>query len=181
MSNKSRTQKWQKQDALAKIPEGSIASLIPAHLAENLSATDIRLLSREPIGQIMTSTVTATMWHGPLPPPEQLMKFNDACPGAAEIILKMAHTQALHRQALETIVIPEQQRQSARGQIFAFIIGMSGIIGSVVTALYGHELVASSLAIGSLSVLGMAFLGAKVTQSKQMKQKDALPASSEGG
>lgn len=37
---------------------------------------------------------------GPLPPAEELLKYNDAVPEAAERILKMAETQQHHRLAL---------------------------------------------------------------------------------
>ena len=40
-------------------------------------------------------------WSGPLPPPEHLRQFNEAVPGAGDIIIEEFREQARHRRALE--------------------------------------------------------------------------------
>lgn len=177
MSSKSRSSKRWKSEALAEIPEGSLAAMVRAtspETARRLDARAIKLLSGQPVTQLTQTHFTATMWQGPLPPPEQLIRYNEAAPNAAEIILQMARDQAVHRQKLEAIVIPEQQLQSRRGQLFAFVIGMTGIVGSVILGMCNQSWASGTLATVSMGVLGVAFITGKIAQSRQIKQRESV-------
>jgi uncharacterized membrane protein len=175
MSGKSRRQKHLRNDALAEVPDNSLAALVRAtspDVAQKLDARTIRLLGSQPITQVTQHSITATMWQGPVPPPDQLAEYNNAAPNGASIILQMAQDQAKHRQALEGHVIPEQLKQSARGQLFGLTIGLAGILGAVVTSIWGSPVVAGLIATGSLGTLAVSFLGGKSNMSKQMKSRD---------
>jgi uncharacterized membrane protein len=60
---------------------------------------------------------TETLHQGPLPSPEAFEKYNLVLPGAADRILKMAETQATHRQGLE--------RFAVRGDFYKTIMGIT--------------------------------------------------------
>ncbi|MBR2124529.1 MAG: DUF2335 domain-containing protein [Acetobacter sp.] len=62
---------------------------------------------------------------GPLPPPEQLLRYNDAVPNAADRIIRMAETQLEHRIQIEKLAIRTQARNSTLGIISGFLIGMT--------------------------------------------------------
>jgi len=72
-------------------------------------------------------------YSGPLPHPDMLIKYEDALPGSADRIIKMAELQSLHRQSVEKSeseakIHLEKQYQKSEfiitvfGQIFAFAI-----------------------------------------------------------
>lgn len=92
--------------------------------------------------------VVAAEFSGPLPLPEHLARYDEILPGSAERMLKMAESQALHRQRIESAVIDSGAQNSRLGLVFAFIICMTclaisawgmyvgnGIAGAVVGAL----------------------------------------------
>lgn len=182
MSNKSRNRKIAVRAELEKVPDGSLADLVKVsapEIARKLDPRAIRLLGSQQVTEVMQHSVTATMFSGPLPPPEQLAKFEATLPGCAERILQMAEKQAEHRQRLEMIVIPEQQKQSGRGQIFGFWIGITGIAGAAVTGTVGEGMAAALAAVaiagGALGVLTVSFIWGKAEQKKQLADK-TLPA-----
>lgn len=71
--------------------------------------------------------VQVSAFHGPLPPPETLEKYQRILPGSAERILQMAEREQAHRHRLEA----EFVRISRRGQLFAFFLGLIGLAGGL--------------------------------------------------
>lgn len=48
--------------------------------------------------------VKGQLWQGPLPHPEALIRYNDAQPGAADRIIKMAEKEQRHRHFVEKLI-----------------------------------------------------------------------------
>ena len=71
-------------------------------------------------------------FSGPLPHPDLLIEYNNAVPDAAERILRMAETQAAHRQDIERRVVRSNTLNQAMGTIFAFLT-IIGALASLVT------------------------------------------------
>lgn len=113
-----------------------------------------------------------TYRSAPLPPPEELNKYNDVVQNGAERIIKMAENQQQHRMNLEVMAVTSQLKESSRGQIFGFIIGLAGIIGSLVIANNGFETAGSI--IGSTSLVGLVsvFVLGKKYQKNNLEKKD---------
>lgn len=109
---------------------------------------------------------------GPLPPAEELIKYNDAFPDAANRIIIMAELQQQHRFDLEKRVIDEQLKQSSRGQIFGFILGLIGLIGSVYAIISGYEVSGTILGGTSLTALVSLFVIGKREQKKSLEAKE---------
>jgi uncharacterized membrane protein len=175
MSRKSQNRKRQVETELARIPEGSLGDLVRTtapELAHRLDPRAIRLLGQQPITEVVQHSITATMWGGPLPPPDQLAEYNKAAPNAADRILAMAEKQAEHRQKLEAYAIPAQHMQSAKGQDFGFRIGIAGIAGATLCGIFGSAWAAIAIAGGSLGVLTVSFVLGKHSQSRQLKEKN---------
>src|SRR5438093_9488764 len=87
--------------------------------------------------------IRAELWaeasfSGPLPHPDIVAKFEQVIPGAAERLLRMAEKQSNHRQSLERTVVDADIRRSWAGLWTGFVIGLTGMIGSVVLGLYDH-------------------------------------------
>lgn len=69
---------------------------------------------------------------GPLPPPEVLEKYNQAVPGLAERIIKMAEQQATHRQQLELTVVESNAFVQKLGPFLGFVVAMTAVVGGIV-------------------------------------------------
>lgn len=90
----------------------------------------------------IVEAVHASLYAGPIPPPEALAHYERTLPGAADRILKMAESQQAHRQATETAVVNYEVRR-----------GMAGLAAGV-----GVTLAAFALA-GALAALGQTTFG----------------------
>lgn len=113
----------------------------------------------------------AMSFSGPLPPPEILQKYDEILPGAAERIIKMAEQQAEHRRSLEQQVIKSDIKNSKLGVLCGFFIGMGGIIGGVVVAIYGKQpLFGGILSFASLAVLAGVFVHGTESRRKERMQ-----------
>ncbi len=77
--------------------------------------------------QYLIAKQNRSAFVGPLPPPEILSKYEDAFPGSAERIFKMAENQADHRRNMEKESLKLASRDSLLGIITGFIIATAGI------------------------------------------------------
>ena len=111
---------------------------------------------------------------GPLPDPETLAEYSKLIPEGADRIMKMAESQSSHRMALEKKAIFGQTNQSLVGQIFALIIGISGIIASTYCALNGHDAFASILGGTTIVSLVYTFIRGKKYQEKNLREKNPI-------
>ncbi|PAW74299.1 MAG: hypothetical protein B9S26_01425 [Opitutia bacterium Tous-C4FEB] len=109
----------------------------------------------------MMTSVQMTSWQGPLPPAAELERYNHVVPGGAERLFAMVEKQAEHRMQLENHVAREQVKQSGRGQIFALVIGVTGILSAATIGTMGHTAVAIAITTGSLGTLAVTFLVGK--------------------
>ena len=69
-----------------------------------------------------------------------LQQYNQVFPGCAERIIKMAEDQGRHRQGLEQAVVQSKIGNERRGQWFAFVLGMTGILGAIYLVAIGRNL-----------------------------------------
>ncbi len=108
---------------------------------------------------------------GPLPDPAELQAYNYVIPNGAERILAMAEAQSSHRISIETLVITSQQNQAFRGQIFGFIIAMSGLLGGIYCAVNGAAM--AGAAIGGLPLVSLAgvFVLGKRSDKRELADK----------
>lgn len=94
------------------------------------------------------------LFVGPLPPPSTLQGYEQAFPGAASRIIKMAENQSQHRQRIENKVISSNVKNERTAMFLAFILtGGFAIIGAVL--LFFDKQVA-----GYISLFGPSFFHA---------------------
>lgn len=94
------------------------------------------------------------LFVGPLPPPNMLQGYEQACPGAASRIIKMAESQSQHRQKIEDEVISSNIKNERAAMFLSFILtGGFAIIGAVL--LFFDKQVA-----GYISLFGPSFFHA---------------------
>lgn len=94
-------------------------------------------------------------FSGPIPPPNIIKGYEEILPGAADRIIRMAETQACHRQAMEKKMVDSESRDSLLGIFFAFSLGIGCLIAAVVMVIF----VPQNAGAISAAVLGVTGIG----------------------
>lgn len=108
-------------------------------------------------------------FKGPLPPPEILRQYNAIVPGAAKSIIDSFVNEGKHRRDQQDRQVTmcevwarEDIRLQKRGQIFGFILALTGIAGGLVVtgfgANIGSQIAGASVSGVSLAAIVVAFL-----------------------
>jgi len=100
-----------------------------------------------------------------------LAQYNVVFPGCAERIVSMAESQSAHRQHLEKTVVEGNVRNERLGQIFAFILGATAIIGGVVLIALGKDVQGLVAIIGALGALTGVFIYGRWRNEKERAKK----------
>ena len=88
-----------------------------------------------------------------MPPPSILEGYERLLPGAAERILAMAEADTKHQHEIELAALRAADGEIKRGQIFAFIIGLTALGASMLALAMGSPTVAGI--IGGTTVVGL--------------------------
>ncbi len=113
---------------------------------------------------------TQQTYSGPLPSPEAPAKYDQIIQGAAERILKMAEEQSAHRRSLESTVIRGNDKRANLGQIFGFLIGITGIVGGSFLSYLGKAAGFGTILLTLASLVGVYIYGKK-KQESELKEK----------
>jgi len=121
-------------------------------------------------GSITRVQRSVTEHHsGPLPDPETLKRYDEAVPGAAQIIVEQFQKQSDHRIALENRVIDSDIKRSSQGLIAGFVVSMTAIVGGCIVAAVGHP--ASGATIATTAVVGLAGVFVYGTASRRRERE----------
>ena len=111
--------------------------------------------TRNPIGQLIA---LSALHVGPLPPAEELAKYERVLPGSADRIVAMAEKEQRHRHERQDIQVRAEARDSGRGVIFAFMLGLLAIVGGTLTAIFGSAVAGSLISLAGISSLVGTFI-----------------------
>jgi uncharacterized membrane protein len=114
--------------------------------------------------------VTGEMYSGPLPHPDILRKFEEVSPGAAKMILAKFEQQSDHRRDLESRVVRSNIRQADTGQWMAFGLLGTIIVGGLLLANSGRDLVGFGIIVTSV-ITGVTLLWTATRAKKQDLQE----------
>lgn len=109
-------------------------------------------------------------FSGPLPPPEDLAKYDQIVPGAAERIIGMAEAEMKHRHKNEDTVTRGIIHTTYLSAIFAFVVAISLAALAFYLAYKGSYTAAASVAVGSIAAVISAFV-VKSHSNKKDKQQ----------
>ncbi len=123
-----------------------------------------------PPNQVQVSQ-TAQVFTGPLPPPEQLIKYNEAVPNAAERIIAMAEKQSTHRQQLENTVLQVEAQRSSLGLTAAFVLSVLALSASTFCIYANHDIAGASIFGASLTSIVIAFLRGTSSRRSEREEK----------
>ncbi|MFD1548208.1 DUF2335 domain-containing protein [Levilactobacillus fuyuanensis] len=115
-------------------------------------------------------SVRESLFSGPLPSPDQFLKYNQVLPGAADRILTMAEKQMAHRQSIEDKVVVSNTRNSMMGVISAFILALTAICGGIYLAVIGHSY-GTLLSLTGLGSLIYVFIYGTRSSRKEREEK----------
>lgn len=96
-----------------------------------------------------TLQVSRTEFSGPLPPADELEKYERVSPGAAERIIAMAERESSHRHTS----VDNEYKEASKGQNCAVIIGALAIICGTIAGISGAQWTGSM--IGGLGMVGL--------------------------
>lgn len=116
----------------------------------------------QPIQQIQQMQIRS----GPLPVPEELQRYEDICPGAADRIINMAESQGKHRRELEAKVTKADIWDGHMALIFAFILTLVCFVGGIYLLENDHYIVGTIFAGAGVTAIIRAFLGHKNSRNK---------------
>lgn len=126
---------------------------------------------RRETAEIVGAAVEISRFSGPLPPPEELAKYEQVLAGSADRIIRMAEQQATHRQSLERAAIGSNAQVQKWGLVCAFIVAMTAIVGGIWLSLKGMSGAGLTSIIGALAALVGVFVYGKSEQKKELKKK----------
>jgi len=109
---------------------------------------------------------------GPLPDSETLKEYSAIIPNGADRVMKMAEKQLEHRIKQENRVIGGQVFQSGLGQIFAFIICITVILGAIYVISIGKDLIGLAMVLTALASLAYVFIKGKKKQEENLEERN---------
>lgn len=115
--------------------------------------------------------VSEESFQGPLPPPEYLVRYNDAFAGAAERIVALAEKQTEHRHTLEEAVVRANIANERIGQWFAFIIVLAGMAAGTYLVGAGLSLVGFIAMFAPLTTAAGLFVWARRSRQRELEEK----------
>ena len=127
--------------------------------------------------------LAASVYYGPLPPPDDLKAYNEIVPDAAERMLAMAEKQAHHRQEMEHRQLELDRLgtlTSLRHERWGLVCGTVCVLALIAAALWiawlGNTNAAAILGTGTLAGVATAFV---VGTRARQRQVGAQPTSSQ--
>ncbi len=111
--------------------------------------------------------VRASLYAGPIPPPEALAHYEDVLPGLADRIMAEAERQQAHRQALETSVVQHEARRSMAGLFVGGFVALAAIVVAGVLAAQGQQWFGIATALATIVSLAGVFVHGTQNRSRE--------------
>lgn len=123
-------------------------------------------VERDPYQEVPEMVRQISSFQGPLPPPIMLAQYEDICPGLANRIVCLTERQQAHRINVESRSVTASIWNERLGQIFAFIICIFTLIGSIWLISEGYAISGSLLAGGTMTGLAYIFITGRKQSEK---------------
>lgn len=118
----------------------------------------------------------AALYSGSFPPAKELEHYESVYPGFAEKLMERYVKQSEHRMSLENKAIDSGIKNSARGQVFAFILALVTIlIGAFLIYLDKDALGIVAILSALASLVGVFIYGNKSKKDERIKKARANP------
>ena len=114
----------------------------------------------------------SSTFSGPLPPPEILIRYNDAVPDGAERIIALAERQAAHRMELESRVVDADIKRANWGLVAGLIVALVGLVASFLMVDRGNAV--AGVVVGSLDLGGLVAIFVYGTVSRRSERQQRV-------
>lgn len=111
------------------------------------------------------------VYSGPIPSANELRKYEDIVPGAADRILKMAEEQSRHRRKMESEMLVASIRAERVGQILGFLIFLVALVAGIVLMILGKDAIGLITSLGSLAAIIGLFIYSRNTGKTELTKK----------
>lgn len=115
--------------------------------------------------RIQHAQVEQQIFTGPLPPPEILVRYNDASSGAADRIIAMAEKQAEHRQKMERWREGSEIALSFTGQLCALIFVLVMVVAAAYCIVKGQPW--GGVGLGATGIVSVVYAFIRGHKQKQ--------------
>jgi uncharacterized membrane protein len=122
-----------------------------------------------PTRQVLSRTEIS--YSGPLPPSEQLAQYDAIVPGLADRVVKMAESNASHRQTMEASVVEGNVAAQARGQWFAFILALAVLSVGGWLVHEGKTEIGLWVILGDVITLAVVFIGGRLMAKQERAER----------
>ena len=133
---------------------------------------------RELINQGTTNTIVppgisfyAAYRQSPFPPPIELEKYENLCPGVAKQFFDNFVNQTNHRLELEKKVIEGDNKRANVAQHYSFIITMAFIIMAAVLFIIGKDISAIGVGITAMVPIIVSFINSSIKRKEERDTK----------
>jgi uncharacterized membrane protein len=148
---------------------------------EVLEALKVGLLEEdtEDGGKFSLISHRVARFAGPLPPPGVLKEYDSVQPGFAERIVAMAEREQSHRHGLEKRGLSGAINAERFGQVFAFLLSLLLIGGSIYLIATGNA--TSGTLLGGSTIIGLAYVFITGRKPQSKKGSDDSDSATESG
>lgn len=156
--------------------DGPLAEGQPVSIEGTQSTgAEFELVSPAEMHVVEHVTFASSRFSGPLPPPQALKAYEDACPGAARDIMNMALANQVHRHELEKTQQAGKLKVSLRGQSIGGLLSVAGL-ATIWYALYLNQPWVAT-AVGLAEIIGLArvfVLGRSEIEASKDRKLDVI-------
>lgn len=100
----------------------------------------------------------ASLYTGPIPPPEVLAQYENVLPGLADRIMAESERQRAHRQEAEMTLIRNDARARMAGLIVGMVVALAALALAGVLAALGQSVWAVAIALAEIAALAGVFV-----------------------
>lgn len=122
------------------------------------SRNEVKIAKRDGDGKEAALAVKSDNFDAPLLPVEEMERLSSFFPEANKLIVEQTKIEAEWRRSEISKNNQRTFRERKLGQIFAFLIGLAGIIGGSCVAVFGSAAAGGTIATASIATLAVAFL-----------------------
>jgi len=115
--------------------------------------------------------ILAAFRKGPLPPPEELEKYESLYPGATKLLFDTFLNQTNHRMELEKLVIQGDNNRSNKAQRNSFIITIAILLLAAILFFLGKDGPAIAAVFTALAPIVIAFITGSISRKKERDNK----------
>ena len=131
-----------------------------------------------PVGERLAGVVHAAVqqelsfFSGPLPPPNDLIKYNEVFPDCGKVIVEMAQKEQSHRHSTEDRRLDGDISLARRGQLIGGFLALVAVVGAIYLLAHDKSITGLSVLGGVVLVFGGAFVYDRYQKSQPPKSDE---------